>query len=160
MCLLWHLSLTQEKHDVMLVVKGMFPFKKCFMCTISTGNISSPNSLKMWKLCEHIYFIYWHVFTITSNAILCHVVLFLSQFDFLLCYSFSFSFLVVYVKTQKSDLAHNYNNKQYNSVLKDVWKYVTKVQALHNSVEMLFLFECGGYVLVSNDFQHYKTLKA
>ena len=28
-----------------------------------------------------------------------------------------------------------------------------KIQSLHNSVEMLFLFEYDGYALVSNDFQ-------
>ena len=44
-------------------------------------------------------------------------------------------------KTTKSDLAHNHNNKQYNSVLKVMWKYVTKIQTLYNSVEMLFLYD-------------------
>ena len=60
-------------------------------------------------------------------------------------------------KTPKSDLTHNYNNKQYNPVLKVVWECTTKVWALYNSVEMLFLFENGGYVLVSNDFQQQKV---
>ena len=63
-------------------------------------------------------------------------------------------------KPPKSDLTHSYNNKQYNSVLKVMWKYVTKIQALHSPVEMLFLFGYGGYVLVPNDFQQHKALKA
>ena len=94
--------MTQEKCDVVLVVKGVFHFKKCFMCTISTRNISSPNSLKMWKLCEHTTSFIDNVFIIISNVILCYVVLFLSQFDFLDCVcSFIFSFLVVYVQNSK-----------------------------------------------------------
>ena len=112
---------------------------KCFMCTISTRNISSPNSLKMWKLCEHTTSFIGNVFAIISNAILCHVVLFLHNLISCCVYSFSFSFLVVYVQNSKKWLIHNYNIKQHNSVLKVVWEYVTKAQSLYNSVEMLFL---------------------
>ena len=89
--LLWLLALTQEKHDVMLVMKEMFQFKKCFMCTISARNIFSPNSLKVWKLCEHIYFID-NVLTITMQSHLVPCCTVPSQFDFLLCLQFQFLF--------------------------------------------------------------------
>ena len=128
---------------------------------ISARNISSLNSLKVWKLCEHTASFIGNVFAIISNAILCHVVLFLHNLISCCVYNFSFLFLVVYVKTQKSDLTHNYNNKQYNSVLKVMWKYITKTQALHNSVKMLFLFNkvvmfwCS--MTSNNNRMHHKT---
>ena len=74
--------------------------QKCFMCTFSARNISSPNSLKMWKLCEHTTFID-NVFTIISNAILCHVVFSFHNLISCCVYIFSFLFLVVYMQTSK-----------------------------------------------------------
>ena len=58
--------------------------QKCFMCTILTKNISSPNSLKVWKLCEHTTSFIDNMFTIISNVMLYYP----SQFDFLLCLQF------------------------------------------------------------------------
>ena len=124
----------------MLVVKGVFPFKKCFMCTISARNTSSLNSLK----CEN------YVNTSTSLA-MCLQLQVMPSCTMLYC-SFTIWFLVMFTisvslfllfmcKTPKSDLTHNHNNKQYNSVLKGAWEHITKIQLLHNSVEMLFLYD-------------------
>ena len=93
----------------------------------------------MWKLCEHTTSFIGNVFAIISNTILCHVVFSFHNLISCCVYSFSFSFLVVYVQNSKKWLIHNYNIKQHNSVLKVVWEYVTKAQSLYNSVEMLFL---------------------
>ena len=145
-------------------------WKECFCsknvsCTqFSARNISSLNTLKVWKLCKYIYFI-GNVFIIISNAILCHVVFSFSQLISWIVFTISASLLLLFMcKTPKSDLTHNYNNKQYNSVLKVVWKYVTKIQALHNSVEMLFLiwmwWLCSGVQQLPTTTESIITLKA
>ena len=75
--------------------------QKCFMCTILARNISSPNSLIVWKLCERTTSFIGNVFAIISNAILCHVVFSFHNLISCCVYNFSFSFLVAYVKNLK-----------------------------------------------------------
>ena len=135
-----------------LLWKECFHSKNVSCAQFSAWNISSPNSLKMWKLCEHIYFIYWQC---VYNYKQCHVVLSFTIWFFVVFTISASNILLFMWKTTKSVLTHNYNNKQYNSVLKGAWEHITKIQSLHNSVEMLFFiwiwWLCSGVQTTSSN---------